>query len=498
MRWTYEFKVGLFSIGALLIIAYMFFVLSPDTFQSASDHDYFTIIDDAGGIVVKTQVKTNGVVVGKVKNVRLDGNQSRIDFSVRSDIKLPRGSEVQIREKGLLGDVFLEIVRGEDKGDYLKDGEFLPPAKDQVSISKLVNVANAIGKDIKKITGTFADIMGGEEGRKNVASIINDVRDVAASLKSILSENRTEFKNIMTNLDRTTSVLEEVVAGKKHDLAAIVTNIRQITETLKEVLRPENRERIDRILASLDSTGSDIKTIAAKINNGEGTLGRLVNDDKMINDFEGAVKDLRGLIAPAKRMEVQVDFHAEYAGNSRTQGFIDLIIKPRPDKFYLIGITDVITTEKEVFYETLPPEKGQADASATTATRYKKSTFERNALRFNVQYAQRWFFAQLRFGLFQTTGGLATDLYFFNDRLKYSFEAFDFRKSSERNFARLKTYASILFFNHVYAMVGADDLTRLDRNGRKTSPLYFFGGGFNFTDEDLKSLFGLAAAGSKL
>lgn len=486
MKWTYEFKVGLFAVGALLVICYMFFVLSPDMFSSRDENDFFTMIDDAAGIVNKTQVKTSGVVVGKVKNVQLDGNQSRIDFSVRSDIKIPRGSEITIKEKGLLGDVFLEIIRAEDKGDHLKDGEFLAPAKDQVSISKLISVANAIGKDIKRITGSLSDVMGGEDGRKNIASIINDVRDVASTLKNILVENREGVKRIVSNLENTTTSLDSVVSGQKQDLRAVVTNVRQITDSLRDVLREENRDRVDRILASLDSS-------TLKISKGEGTIGRLINDEKMVNEIEGAVKDIRGLLAPAKRMQVAIDFHAEYRGDSRTQGYFDLMLKPRPDKYYLIGITDVIETEKENFTEKLPPKPGETSSAATASERYRSTEIERKNLRFNLQYAQRWYFAQLRFGLFETTGGIATDFFLFDDVVRLTFEAFDFRKTDVRNFARLKTYASILFFNHLYAMVGADDLTRKDRDsGNKKPPYYFMGAGFRFTDEDLKGLFGLA------
>ena len=66
-----EFKVGFFTLLALLVTGYMFFVLSPDTFKSETYSSYYTIVKDAAGIVVKTHVKTNGVIVGKVRNITL-------------------------------------------------------------------------------------------------------------------------------------------------------------------------------------------------------------------------------------------------------------------------------------------------------------------------------------------------------------------------------------------------------------------------------------------
>src|SRR4051812_42984907 len=118
MKWNNELKVGLFALGAALIIGYMFFVLSPEMLQRGHSVNYYTIVDDAAGIVNKTQVKTSGIVIGKVEGVYLDANQSRIDFSIEKETKIPIGSEIVIKEKGLLGDVFLEVVRAPDNGEY--------------------------------------------------------------------------------------------------------------------------------------------------------------------------------------------------------------------------------------------------------------------------------------------------------------------------------------------------------------------------------------------
>lgn len=472
----------------------MFFVLSPDMFHNRSESEYYTIIEDASGIVAKTQVKTSGVVIGKVLAVRLDGNQSRIDFSVYSDIKIPVGSEVVIREKGLLGDVFLEVIRAEDKGDHLETGAFIPPAQDQVSISKLITIANTIGKDIKKITSSFADVVGGEEGKENIGSIVTDVREVASLLRGILSENRGELKTIVSNFEKASTSFDDIMSGKKESFAKIVDNIKDVSEALKETLKDDNRQKIDRILASLDEAVGDIKAIAQKINSGEGTLGRLVNDETMIAEVEGAVKDIRELVSPAKKMQVEVDFRGEYKGNSRSQSYASLLLKPRPDKYYLVGITDVGEEEEDVQRDIIPVE--EPDPNATSSTRYRERSVKSKNLRFNLQYAQRWNWAQFRFGLFETTGGFASDLFFFNDKLQFTVEGFDFRRNRRRNFGHLKAYTNFHFFNkHIYATIGADDLTRKrDDTGKQTSPLYFLGAGFRFTDEDLKSLFGVASS----
>ncbi len=65
-----------------------------------------------------------------------------------------------------------------------------------------------------------------------------------------------------------------------------------------------------------------------------------------------------------------------------------------------------------------------------------------------------------------------------------------------RSVAHSKTYASVLFYDHIYLMAGVDDPTKFDKRGdagklQKTN--YFIGAGLTFNDQDLKALFGAAA-----
>ena len=135
-------------------------------------------------------------------------------------------------------------------------------------------------------------------------------------------------------------------------------------------------------------------------------------------------------------------------------------------------------------------------------TRTVQSERKQTALRFDLQIAKRWYWIAARAGLFQTTGGAAIDTYFFNDNLKLTAEAFDIDStdSSIRRNAHFKVWASALFYNHVYAMFGLNDITHIDPNTGKQRSIYdssFFGGGITYNDEDLRSLFGTLAIVSR-
>ena len=504
-----EFKVGLFTIVSGAIIGYMFFVLSPEYFANDDYKKYYSIVGDAAGIVTKTHVKTNGVTVGKVYKVGLENNKTRIDFEVKNKVAIPIGSTIAIKEKGLLGDVYLEIIRADDNGSYIKAGGFLPPAEDQVSLSALISIAGSIGKDVKEVTSVLAEVFGGDEGERDVRQIVEDIKGLASNARAIVEENRSGIRDIVSDVKATTQTLRNVIGGKEHDLHEIVSNVRLATEDLKDfssairdIVNDENKEKIEKIIAAFDHTMEDvevtaknIRLVADKIEKGEGTIGKLVNEDDAIEELQAAIKDVREVLAPATKLEVAVDYHGMVRRDESTQHFFNTYLRTRPDKFYVLGFTDHTEEVIETQTENLNPEDESDDTTGgTTKIRERKVSY--NAIRFNLQFGKRWHAFQLRFGLFESTGGLASDFYLLDDRIKVSFEAFNWsNNSSKRRTAHLKAYASILFFKHIYALVGIDDITRLDsETGQLASePNYFLGAGLSFNDSDLKAIFGTAA-----
>lgn len=504
-----EFKVGLFTIIAGAIIAYMFFVLSPEYFVNDEYKRYYSIVRDAAGIVTKTHVKTNGVIVGKVVSISLQANQTRLDFEIKGTVKIPEGSSIAIKEKGLLGDVFLEIIRGDDTGQYIEDGGFLPPADDQVSLSALISVAGSIGKDIKEVTGILAKVLGGNEGERDIKQIVDDVKGLAENARLLIEENRAGVKEIVSDIQSTTNTLRNVLGGKEGDLNEIITNVRLATADLREfsvairdIVNDENKEKIDKIIAAFDHTMEDvevtaknIRLVADKIEKGEGTIGKLVNDDDTLTDLQAAINDVREVLSPATKLQLAVDYHGLVRKDETTQHYFNTYLRTRPDKFYLLGFTDHSETVVETQVETLNPQD-VSDDNVGSVTKSRERIVENRAIRFNVQFGKRWHFAQLRFGLFESTGGIASDFFLLSDRIKLSLEAFNWSSTStKRRTAHLKAYASILFFKHIYAVVGVDDITRLDPDTGNISndPNYFLGAGLNFDDHDLKALFGTAA-----
>lgn len=471
-----EFRVGVFTLLGLSATIFAVFVVSPDIFQRDEKVQYYTILKDASGILPKTHVKTNGVNVGKVKSVNLDKNSTKVLLEIRNDVKVPKGSKIEIRTVGFLGDRFLEIKRTDDlTSGYIEPGGMIPRDDDTTDLQEVIAIIGSIAKDVKKVTENLAKVLGDEQGEMSMQNIVSNIEEVTREAKEILQENR-------------------------EDVRTLVENIKNFSKSANDVLDNENKARLDRILANFDDSMVEVKgatkninLISDKIENGEGTIGRLVNDDDTIEELEGAIKDIRKALAPVNQLKVEVDYHGEIRKDRTSQNYFNLNFHTRPGNYYVLGFTDANERLIDTTTESVPLD----DDAGGRKTRTKEFIKDRKSLRFNAQIARRWHFAAVRFGLFESTGGLGGDLYAFTDKVKLTLELFDFadKNAEYRNFAHIKTYASALFYNHLYTLVGIDDPTRKDPDtGKVQKDLnYFFGAGVKFNDDDLRALFGLAA-----
>lgn len=493
-----EFKVGIFTLVGIGATVFAIFILSPDLFKSRIMKTYYTELKDASGIMPKTQVKTNGVNIGKVTSVDLTVNATRVTFQIRADVEVPVGSTLEVRTVGFLGDKFLEIHRVEEVQGIIPEGALIPKNTQNVDLNEVVSLVGEIARDVKKVTLTLRNVVGSAEGEKTIANIVGNVEATTEHARILLEENRRDFRSMVANLEKVTSTLRSSIGDRERDMQAIVTNIRTFTDSLNQVLNEDNRDKLASILENFDQSMAEvqgatksIKLISEKVEKGEGTLGRLVNDDKVLSELEGAVKDIRDVIAPANKLQIGVDFHGELRTDESAQNYVNLVFRTRPEAYYLVGFTD---KQAEIVDRTTETIDGDA---SDQKTRIKETTRRQNQLAINLQIAKRWYNAAVRFGLFESSGGFAADYYLFRDRFRMTAEAFEWKGKGNdtRRVAHLKAYASVLFFNHLYTMAGIDDPTRLDPATGKVDQEknYFIGAGVSFNDQDLKALFGAAA-----
>jgi phospholipid/cholesterol/gamma-HCH transport system substrate-binding protein len=241
-------------------------------------------------------------------------------------------------------------------------------------------------------------------------------------------------------------------------------------------------DKLTAAIDKLDQSLTNIQKITAGVEEGKGTVGRLIKDETLVNEVEGVVRDTGGFVRQLTSTQTVVGLRSEYNFLSNTiKTYVSVEIRPRPDKYYLIELIDDPRGSRRVTQRTVRSD----DPSRPPLVR-EEIVETTDKFRFSFQFAKRISLATFRFGIKESTGGIGVDLAFFRDRIQLQTDLFDFAANA---WPRLKLLAAWEFFRRLYVVGGIDDvINSRPQDGSGGGRDYFIGAQVRFNDEDLKGL----------
>lgn len=497
-----EAKVGIFVLAGLLVLTYFTFRVSK--WGGIAEKGYLLTVDfdSASGLEPKAAVKMAGVPVGKVEDIRLVGTRARLFLRIDEGVAIPIDSKATIQTQGLLGEKYVEIVPGLKTAQTLPHGgriaETIPPP----NLDEIVRKVSLIADDVKRFTDTLAGTLGTDEGRRQLSEIIRNVRDTTVTLRAVVTGNEERLNRILANVDALSADLKAIASGNREDIRAAIANLRAFSQTLKDEgpqliaklekmgegvgnLVGDNRENIKVALenfraasAKLDNTLDSASKVLAKIERGEGTLGKLVSDNTTVNTLNDTLEGINRYVRKTESLKTFLDYRLEYQVRpSEYKHYANLRLQPSADKYYLIGIVD---DPRGKFSRT--------DTTTTvtppgTTTAVHDESFS-NDLKFTAVVAKRFSGLTVKGGVLESTGGVGLDYRLLRDRLAVGVDAFDFTRKDLP--PHLKVYGNYDIVKNLFITGGVDDVL----TGKNDLRTFFAGFGIKFSDEDLKTVLG--------
>lgn len=444
-----EFKVGLLVLIVAGIIAGMSLSVSSDTSYLSSHKDAWFYLEDASGLVEKSGVRMAGIQIGIIKKIKLENGQARIEMSLEGDAPITKSARIEIRPNGILGDKHVEIIAGDPRDPPLRSGEQFLVVDDRASMDRLIN---------------------------EVAKITKNLEVVAENIKSA-TEGDTDkpIGRIVKNVETITNNLAEFTSGQKGNIAAILDNLRDTTDTLNDLVNDETDEGLKatmkRSLARVDNAMKNIDEVTTKINSGKGTIGKLINDDKTIEEINTAVAGVNSFIDAGSKLQTGFDFHSYYlTGDHSEKTTLNIQLQPGLDRYYELG---VVSDARGVTENTITTDTTNGTSTTTT----EKKVWQ-NQIKFNGLFAKNFYDFTIKGGVIENTGGIGLDYFMLKKTLKLSLEAFDFAETNIRATARYTVFSGL------YLTAGGENLA--SQGGYKANP--FVGAGLFLTNDDLKLL----------
>lgn len=294
-----EIKIGLFAI---LIIAGTYFTVNylkgNDIFNKSND--YYTVYESVDGLSASSPVLIKGLKVGSVKSIKFDHDSDAfiVKLALKSDYMIGKNSTVELYSADLMGSKALRIINREGSV-HAQSGDTLTSsvAPDMISLltNEIIPIKDKISVLIDNLNTTVSSI--------NMVLDEKTGKDIKASLSS-LRNTLAEVNGIAESIGESTPELRKAIS----DLSQFSENVNRegsiILSDLSDVTGQLGR-------ADLEGTVNELKKLAEKLQDENGSLGRLMKDDSLYVDVNRLINDIDSLVVkikenPRKNLKISV------------------------------------------------------------------------------------------------------------------------------------------------------------------------------------------------
>jgi len=278
-----EFRVGLLAVVAVFVLYFgLNFLKGIDVFASVSN--FYGTYENIDGLVPSAPVYVKGLKVGQVEAIEYDFSRKTsfvVKVSVSRDIELPKGVRMELFDDGLMGGKAIQLVYE----PYLS------------------------GQDFHTAGDTLVSTLGGGLMAELTGSLMPKIDNIAAQADSLLRSVRRivdngSVQNSLTALETTTAELaQSSVALRKmmnNQLPSILGDVKAITGDFRVVSANLRGTDFAGSLQQVDLTIRDLKQISSKINNGEGSIGLLLNDEQLYRNLTNTANSADQLLIDLK------------------------------------------------------------------------------------------------------------------------------------------------------------------------------------------------------
>lgn len=437
---TPEFKVGFLVVVVSALIGVMAMKLAEGPGMFTGVRRYYFRAESAGGLIPNSAVKMAGIKIGVIDKILLEDGRARIVIVLDSDARITESATVVLKSDGILGDKHVEILPGRPEDPALPSGSQLQLGAGKGGMDDVMVEVTKVAKSIGELTEVLNRAAKDADNSTSIGRIMGHIEDLTADLSEITSENK----------------------GK---IAEILDRLRNLSRNVDTYINEDTLARVDRSL-------KNIEEITAKVNKGEGTLGRLINDEQTVEELNSAITSVNKFLGGADKLETSVDFHTEFmTAGSQTKSFIGIKLQPGLDRYYEIqAIDDPEGVKRSTFT--------RSSSNSGPEQTYEQTTTYRNKLKLTAIFAKNFWDLTLKGGLIENSGGFGIDYYFLNRQLRFSAEFFNFEEMQIRAFVRYN------FFKGAYVIAGGDNILGKDDQAASA----FVGAGLFITNDDLKLL----------
>ena len=287
-----ELKIGIISIIIIALFILGFNFLKGQNLLDGNIRHFKVEYKNVGGLTSSSLVTINGLTVGKVNSINFNKDPNKrgeliVDFSLDSDFEFSKKSIVKIYSPNPISGSNLAIIPNYE-GEIAKDGDFLPGLVEPGLFTSIGEKLDPLQAKVEKVLVTADSLF------KN----INNVLDTRTQ-KSLKASIKT-LEYTLADVRKTVQSVNKVLDSSAVDLNLTIKSTKHITENLSKVSDTIANSNIGFIIKKAEITLTSVNTLLEGIQQGKGSLGKLVNDEAMYNNLTNVSKELEELLREMK------------------------------------------------------------------------------------------------------------------------------------------------------------------------------------------------------
>ena len=282
-------------LGAIVFIGITVLVagatwLSENYWGPAGGYKIYATFESVMGLKKGNEVALRGVKVGKILEIDMDRGLPLVLIGFRELRDIPKDSKIILRSVGMLGERIVEVRLGTSTQTF-KDGDMA------IGTSELgMEDMTADAADMTNRVRTVIDSMTSPENISRMTSSLRNVDTTTTTLRNLLLEKESKLAATIDNLASATEGASGLMEGSKASIERSVANLDEASSSLARAA-----SNVEKASASFETTMSNLDAITTKINQGEGTIGKLVNDPGIYDRLSRSIVNADSLVEAIKQ-----------------------------------------------------------------------------------------------------------------------------------------------------------------------------------------------------
>lgn len=278
-----ELQVGLLTVAAIVVlIAGMMWLKNIDL--SKGTLIYQVDFERVEGLQIGDRVQVRGIRMGEVVGMQIQQEYVRVEIKLEEGAKLGQDAVVTLGEKGIVGEIVLEIDPGQ--GAPVSEGHIFK-GRTAGTIAAMTDAAGAALAEMRSLTAMVTELV--EEVRRDgmVIESLTQANETLTKVDDMIQQNHKEVEVILENLVVTTASLRAILESGKID---------QALDDASDAMG-----RTESLMGNLELSTARLDTLLLKLTEGEGSAARLLNDPLLYDRADSTLASVKRLVDAMRR-----------------------------------------------------------------------------------------------------------------------------------------------------------------------------------------------------